>query len=45
MVNGALRAAVEHHALRAAEGTRAGGEGPVEAVREALRTAVRGLRV
>ncbi|SFL00847.1 hypothetical protein [Streptomyces pini] len=45
MVDGALRAAVEHHALRAAEGARVGGEGLVEAVREALRTAVRGPRV
>ncbi|CAL9345899.1 hypothetical protein SUDANB106_00371 [Streptomyces sp. enrichment culture] len=45
MVNGALRAAVEHHALRAADGSPAGGEGLVEAVREALRAAVRGLRV
>ncbi|WP_241027875.1 LysE family transporter [Streptomyces verrucosisporus] len=36
------RAAVEHHAPRAAEGADAGGEGLAEAVREAPRTAVRG---
>lgn len=42
MVNAALRAAVEHHAWSTAEAPD-DGDGLVGAVREALRTAVRGL--